>query len=199
MDDAEIEELAEPEPVYGFRPSVLGGRHEFRLTRQALHWHIGGHSGKIPYDRIRRLRLSFRPLTFASYRFLAEIWPAAGPKIQIASTSWRSPVDQERQDAAYCDFIVELNRRMAAAGTRALFQAGSPPVVYWIGVTVFVAAALALAALLIEALRTQVLVGAALIALFLALFLWQVGGFFRRNRPRIYRPDAIPPEVLPRR
>ena len=33
---------------------------------------------------------------------------------------------------------------------------------------------------------------------FLALFAWQLGTFFRRNRPGTYGPDALPPEVLPR-
>ena len=35
------------------------------------------------------------------------------------------------------------------------------------------------------------------IAAFLALFLWQGGNFFRRNRPGLYRPDAPPEELLP--
>jgi hypothetical protein len=39
--------------------------------------------------------------------------------------------------------------------------------------------------------------GALMVGGFLALFLWQVGTFFRRNRPGTYRPDAIPAEVLP--
>jgi len=29
------------------------------------------------------------------------------------------------------------------------------------------------------------------------LFGWQIGGFIRRNRPRIYRFDALPPDLLP--
>jgi hypothetical protein len=52
--------------------------------------------------------------------------------------------------------------------------------------------------LIVQALRIQSLSGAALAGGFLALFLWQVGGYFRRNRPGHYRPDALPRELLPR-
>jgi hypothetical protein len=40
--------------------------------------------------------------------------------------------------------------------------------------------------------------GAAFIAIFLALFLWQAGAFFRRNRPGIYRPEAPPEALMPK-
>jgi len=33
---------------------------------------------------------------------------------------------------------------------------------------------------------------------FLVLFLWQGGNFFRRNRPGLYRPEALPAELMPK-
>ena len=36
------------------------------------------------------------------------------------------------------------------------------------------------------------------IGAFLALFLWQAGNYFRRNRPGRYTPQALPPELMPR-
>jgi hypothetical protein len=38
----------------------------------------------------------------------------------------------------------------------------------------------------------------AVVGVFLALFLWQGGSFFRRNRPGLYRPDALPPDLMPK-
>jgi hypothetical protein len=61
----------------------------------------------------------------------------------------------------------------------------------------FVGVCLALAALTARALQIGATAGAAVVGGFLALFLWQVGTFFRRNRPGTYRADAIPAEVLP--
>jgi hypothetical protein len=183
---------------YAYKPSLLGAPFEFRLSPTAVEWSRGRYTDRVPYDRIRRLRLSYRPVTMQSHRFVAEIWPVAGPKIEICSTSWRSVVEQERHDAAYSAFIAELHRRIAAVGATVSFEAGSPVVLYWIGVAVFAGASLALAGLTARALQIGATGGAAIVGGFLALFLWQVGTFFRRNRPATYRPDNLPPEVLPR-
>lgn len=184
-------------PVYSYKPSVMGAAFEFRLAEDALEWRKGRHTGRTPYDRIRRIRLSFRPATMQNYRFLAEVWPADAPKLSIASSSWRSMWEQERLDDDYRAFVVELNRRVAAAGGTPLLQTGSPPILYWLGVVILTVAALTFAAMIVRALQTQVWGGAAFIAAFLAFALWQMGNFFRRNRPGTYRADAVPPQVLP--
>ncbi len=101
------------DPFYSFKPALLGAPWELRLRPDALEWTVGYYSGRVAYDRIRRLRLSFRPVTMQSYRFLTEIWSDANPRITIASTSWKSIVEQERQDAAYRAFVAELHRRIA--------------------------------------------------------------------------------------
>jgi hypothetical protein len=183
---------------YDYKPSLLGAPWEFRLTAQALEWQLGRRSGRVPYDRIARVRLSFRPVNMQTYRFLTEIWPADGPKLQIASTSWRSIIEQERKDAAYSTFLIELHRRISAAGGRVTFVAGTPPILYWLGLPIFAAASLVLAALIIHAVQVKAWTAGAIVAGFLALFLWQVGGFFRRNRPGMYRPEALPPALIPR-
>jgi hypothetical protein len=62
---------------------------------------------------------------------------------------------------------------------------------------VFVAGSLGLAALTLHALQTGAWAGAAFVGGFLALFLWQSGSYFRRNRPGSYRPDALPEALVP--
>ena len=191
---------ADPADIaYTYKPSLVGVPFAFRLTRDALEWSRGRTTGRTPYDRIRRIRLGFRPQSMQNHRFLTEVWTADGPKLQIASTSWKSLVDQERFDEGYRAFVTELCRRTGAAGGQTLFQAGSPVIIYWLGVTVFLGASLALAALVVRALKEGAWGGAAFIAGFLAFFLWQAGTFFRRNRPGVFRSDAVPEAVLPRR
>ena len=184
--------------VYAYKPALLGAPFEFCLTPAALEWSRGRVAGRLPYDRVRRVRLSFRPVTMQSHRFITEIWPVVGPKLEICSTSWRSIMEQERHDAAYARFVAELHRRIADTGAAVSFEAGSQVVLYWIGVAVFAGASLTLAALTARALQAGAPAAAAIVAGFLALFLWQVGTFFRRNRPATYQPNALPPEVLPR-
>ena len=57
---------------------------------------------------------------------------------------------------------------------------------------------LGLAGLVVRALQADAKGGAAFIAVFLALFFWQGGDFLRRNRPGLYRPDALPAQVMPK-
>ena len=185
--------------AYAYKPSLMGAPLEFRLTPLALEWRRGGSTGRAPYGRIRRIRLGFRPMTMQNYRFLTEIWTADGPKLQIASTSWKSLVEHERLDAAYRAFVTELCRRVGAANGQTLFQNGSPKLVYWLGLLVLVGASLALAGLIVRALQVEAWSGGAFVAAFLAFFLWQAGTFFHRNRPGRFPPNAVPEAVLPKR
>ena len=88
---------------------------------------------------------------------------------------------------------------MAAAGAQTAFERGTPPFLYWPGLVVFFAAALALTGLTVQALLAGTWTGAAIVGAFLVLLLWHMGPFFRRNRPGTYRPEDVPDEVLPRK
>ncbi len=185
--------------TYAYKSSLMGAPFEFRLASDALEWRKGRFTGRTPYGGIRRIRLGFRPMTMQNYRFLTEVWIVDGPKLQIASTSWKSVFEHERFDAGYRAFVTELCRRVGAAGGQTLFQTGSPAFLYWPGLLVFAGASLALAALIVRALQERAWSGAAFIAAFLAFFLWQAEGFFRRNRPGVFPPNAVPEAVLPKR
>jgi len=190
------------DPSYSYKPSLMGAAWELRLRPDVLEWRMGRHEGRVPYGRIARVRLSFRPVTMQTRRFVTEIWPTQGPRLSIASTSWRSMVEQATQDQAYGAFIRELHRRIAAAHAQSScelvsFETGPHAILYWPGLAVFVGAALALAALTVRALLVGDPAGAAFVGGFLGLFAWQSGRYFRRNWPRRYRPDALPPELVP--
>ena len=88
------------EPTYAFKPNLVGSPWLLMLKPAGLAWDVGRRSGLVRYDRIRRVRLSFRPVTLQTHRFVAEIWSHDSPKIQFASASWRSLVEQERLDAS---------------------------------------------------------------------------------------------------
>jgi hypothetical protein len=186
------------DPIYVYKPSLMSAPWEFRLEPEGLAFNVGRISGVVRYERIKRVRLSFRPVTMQSHRFLTEIWSEDFPKIPIASVSWRSIAEQARQDAPYTAFVTELHRRLAAAGSHATFTIGMPRPLFALGVVVFAGATLGLAALTVRGLQTGEWRGAAIVGGFFLLFAWQAGNYFRRNRPGSYRPDAVPPGALPR-
>jgi hypothetical protein len=195
MTDALDPAATEPRADYQYKPALLGPIWYFRLMPDAIEWEAGPRAGRLPYAEIRRLRLSFRPLSMQPWRFFAEVWPAHGDKLQVASSSWRGMVEHERHDDAYRAFMLELHRRLADAP--ASFESGSPAWRYWPGLGIFTGVVLALAGLAVQQIAAGAWTGAALVGAVLALFLWQVGGYFRRNRPGRYRPQAPPRDLLP--
>ncbi|HZL32319.1 MAG TPA: hypothetical protein VFC54_14835 [Pseudolabrys sp.] len=188
--------------AYSYRPSLLGAAWVFRLTEEGLIWDAGRRSGRIPYRAIRRVRLSYKPVSMQSQRFLLEVWADNAPKLEIVSSSWKSMVEQERLDKAYAYFVRELHRRIALAQSSAnetvRFEHGSAPLLYWPGLTVFAGVALGLAWLTVRTLQADARGGAVFIGAFMLLFLWQGGNFFRRNRPGVYRADALPEMLMPK-
>ena len=187
----------ESAPRYSFRPSMMGAPREFALRNEGLHWRIGRHSATIPYRSITALRLSYRPISMQSHRFLAEIWAPGMPKLMLASTSCKNLVEHERQDKAYLDFLTALHERIVAAGGTPLFIRGMPRSLYGPAIAVFVLITIGLLVLFARGLAEGAFGGVAFIAAFFALFLWQIGSIFRRNLPGSYLPQALPQAVIP--
>lgn len=186
--------------TYSFRPSLMGAPRIFTLTDRGIDWSAGNRSGQVRYRDVRRVRLSFKPVTMQPHRFLTEIWAEDAPKLQISSASWKSMVEMERLDRRYAAFVTELHARIARAAPRVpvRYEQGANPFAYWPGVVLYVLVALGLAAVFARALEAHTLGAAAFIGAFVALFLWQGGNFFRRNKPGTYAPDALPDKLVPR-
>jgi hypothetical protein len=189
---------SEDVPFFAYKPKLAGAPWMFWLRRDGLEWTSGRYHGLIPYNRIRRVRLMFRPVTLQSYRFIAEIWANEAPKLQIASSTWRSLVMQDRLDQPYVAFITELHRRLAAAGGAVRFDRGMPYIAFVVGFVAFIGALVAFAVLSYQAALLAEWKAIAVIAVLLTVFVWQVGSYFTRNWPGTYRPDAIPPQLLPK-
>jgi hypothetical protein len=183
--------------TYAYRPSVMGAVREFKLSDDGIDWAAGVRSGHIPYGNIRILRMSYRPTSMQSQRFVTELWAQGAPKLKINSSSWKSMVEQERLDQSYSAFVRELHLRISNVTTSARFKQGSSPLIYWPSLLVFVAVALGLAGLITRALQIGASGGGAFVGAFLALYLWQGGNFLRRNQPGEYCPGALPKEVMP--
>jgi hypothetical protein len=186
------------EPSYVYRPTAFGAPHHFRLSARGIEWDTGRRSGLVDFNRVRRVRMVYRPATLQAYRFVTEIWSSDAPRLKIGSVSAKNMVELVNQGGDYRTFIVELHRRVAATGATVRFDAGINPLLYWPGLAAFTAAAIGFIGLILRALSERAGLAALLIAAFLLLFLWQAGNIFYRNRPHSYRPETLPPLLLPR-
>jgi hypothetical protein len=182
---------------YAYKASLVGAAHRFELTSQGFGWKVAGRSGVWPYAAITKVRLSFRPVSMQARRFRADIESAERGRIALLSTSWQTSALMAPQDRDYRAFIVELHRRMQAAGSNAELVGGLRPRVYLAALVLLALVAAAMASLLLRAILIGELAGIAFLLGFAALFAWQVGGFVRRNRPQAYSFEHLPDALLP--
>lgn len=190
-------DLPEADLRYAYKASLIGSAHQFELTEQGLSWRIAGRSGLWAYADIASVRLSYRPVSMQARRFRADIGKVDGGWLAILSTSWQTAALMAPQDHAYRDFIVELHRRMAKAGSRAILTGGLGPRVYAAALVCVTLLAVAMTGLLLRSIVSGEWAGALFLVGFAALFAWQVGGFITRNRPLSYTFDDLPKWLLP--
>lgn len=185
----------DPGLSYSYRPSLLGAQWTLALTPDGLAFSAGPRQGKVRYGDIARLRMAYRPTSMQTSRFVTEIRAAGVPPLRAVSTTWKSMVEQQRLDADYTRFVTALHARVAASGAPVACERGRPALIYWPGLAVFISVSLGLAALIVRTLQASAILPALLVGVFFALFVWQGGTFFSRNRPGRY-PVAEPPRDL---
>jgi hypothetical protein len=195
--DQQADEMSSNPNRYAYKASLIGSAHRFELRDDGLSWQVGAKSGVWPYADIASVRLSYRPVSMQSRRFRADIEHVNGQRISILSTSWQTVALMAPQDAHYSAFIIELHRRMAAAGSQATLIGGSRLAVHLGGMVLLALVAVAITGLLARAIATGEFAGALFLIGFAALFAWQIGGFVRRNVPRRYTFDDLPKALLP--
>jgi len=186
-----------PDDRYAYKASLIGSAHQFELTNKGLSWKVGGRSGVWAYTEISAISLSYRPMTMQSRRFRADISRVGGGRIKILSTTWQTVSLMAPQDHGYRAFISGLHRRMAAAGSRATLTGGLSVPLYAAAIVMVGLLAIAMVGLLVRALAIGEWAGVLFLIGFAALFVWQIGGFIRRNRPIVYRFDHLPAALLP--
>ena len=182
---------------YAYKASLISSAYQFELTDSGLSWQMGRRSGVWPYADIASIRLSYRPMSMQSRRFRADIDRVGGERIAILSTTWQTVSLMTPQDQDYRAFIIELHRRMSAAGSRATLIGGIGTVTYAIAVAMLVLLAIAMIGLFVRALATSEFTGALFLIGIAVWFAWTIGGFIKRNRPRRYSFDELPETLLP--
>ena len=190
---------AEPsdEIVYAYKPSLAGAAYAFRLTEEGLSFQAGFRSAVWRYSDIASVRLTYRPVSMLAHRVRADITNRQGQRLRVVSASWSGIVTLAPQNEGYRNFIQALHAALVRNGGRPSFIAGLNPIVFAIAVFMTGMLAIAMLGLLIRALAIANYVAALFLAGFAGWYGWHMGGWLLRNKPRAYRPDNIPPTLLP--
>jgi hypothetical protein len=183
--------------VYSYKPSLIGSQCQFELKGEGLSWRIAGRSGVWPYSSIAEIRLSYRPISMQSRRYRADIRNDEGQSIAIISVTWQTVALVAPQDDSYREFVTQLHSRIKEADGKPQLSAGLKGPVYSLGVVTISIVGISLLGLFVRAALVASYSGLLFLAGFAALFGWQIGGFMLRNKPRIYKLDALPSDVLP--
>jgi uncharacterized membrane protein len=130
-------------------------------------------------------------------RFRADIEKTGSGRISIFSTTWQTVTLMSPQDQDYRAFIVELHRRMQQSGSKAALLGGIGTMTYGAAVAIVGLLAVAMIGLLWRALATSEFTGALFLVTIAIWFMWTIGGFIRRNRPRRYTFERLPDALLP--
>ncbi len=202
-----MSEAESPEPaaetgtlVFRHRARPIGPETVLTLDATSLAWRSGQRRGRVALDEVEQVRLAFRPANLNFKRYLVTVKGKGGQRAAISNLSWRSMIAAEDKSAAFSDFVRELHRRIARAGAKATFVSGIGWVRF-IGAAAMAGVVLVTLAIFAARFATEE-VGAWKVALFTLLFggvfMWQMGTFVLRNRPRRYDPEAIPDMLLPK-
>jgi len=183
--------------VYHFRPRLLGGEVLCRLGEHSVEFIVGIRETRVAYPMISRVRLSYRPTNMSLRRYILEVWPRGGIRVEVASVSFLPSLEVRDHSPEFRRFVEELHRRIVAARGECEFVAGFPAWRWWPLAGVGAVSAVAGAVALFYALISGQLLGALLLVGLGGFFLWQVWAMVSRNRPATYSPEAIPEYVLP--
>ena len=183
--------------LYEHRPKPFSNSLTLDLGPATLLAERGNSKQEFRLDGIEQLRLSYRPANTARLGFACKLRARDGKTMVFSNLTWRSMVETGRQDEDYSTFTRELIARIGRASPRVEMIAGAPTWQY----RLFFAAFLLLAPSLLASAGYFAMNGSWVVGvLTLALTAWlafYAREYLVRNRPRTFRPEAIPPEVMP--
>jgi hypothetical protein len=189
--------MAPPTLVYEHRAKPYAQEARFEMKPDVLAVTQGSRSGDFAYRDIDLVRLLYKPRNTTNEGYQAKLYRKDRRTVGLTNLTWKSLVDLDRQDEAYSTFVRALISRIAADNPSVVLEAGMPR---WLHTLTALAGGIAMVALVfvgIQALRQGGWPMALMTLAIGAYFVWWTSRYLGRNRPRRFRPDAIPPDVMP--
>ncbi|MBM3526968.1 MAG: hypothetical protein FJX62_02660 [Alphaproteobacteria bacterium] len=184
--------------VYSYRRHAFGNESGWTLGPAALvRAEAGAPARQIAYADVEELRLSFDPTRFDRNRYRCDVRAKNGARLTILSTSYISVGNFEDRGGRYAPFVRGLVARVAQASPHCRFRSGKTPVAYWLQHIVLLAALILLASALAVVGGLPPMVAIAVKLAVIAFYIPLALRYARRNFPRGFTADRIPPEMLP--
>ncbi len=183
--------------LYAHRAKPYAGEAEFRLHPDHLHVEQGRRSGDFPLADIVMVRLLYKPRNTTNEGYQTKLYRRDRRTAALTNLSWKSLVDMERQDADYRRFVEALIAAVARVNPGVVLVAGMPAWLHRLTALAGLLALAALATVMVQALVNGGYPVALLTGALAAYCGWWTWRYLGRNRPRSFRADAIPPDVLP--
>ena len=184
--------------TYTHNPRPVGGPVSFALQGDRLTVDTGRKVHEVRLGAVESVRLTYEPGRVGQRAFRTRVVMQDGKAFTFTSLNWRSFIEAQELKGEYRAFTQALCAAIAAANPAARFIAGKPGWL-WLATAVVAAASLLGTAVLIwQALRLGS-TGVALMGALLALVgVWQIEPMIRLNKPRSFRPEAVPGELMPK-
>ncbi|HZH50893.1 MAG TPA: hypothetical protein VEZ16_03335 [Microvirga sp.] len=183
--------------TYQHNPRPVGGPITFTLDGDRLVVDTGRKVHEVRLGAVSSVRMVYEPGRLGQKSFRTKVRMQDGKTFSFTSVNWKSLIQAEQMAESYRGFTRALFEAIARANPDVRFVAGKPYLQWLATAAVAVASLLAMAYLIWNALQ----MGATSVALFGAFLaivgVWQIEPMVRLNKPRTFRPDAPPPELLP--
>lgn len=173
----------------------------------AVEWTLDGGSlrrsdGKGPpqvyaLKDVREVRLAFAPTRPERNRYRCRVLLPGGQAIEFFNRTYRGVMDFADTSAEYAAFVQALHVALARHNPACRFTAGASQGAFVVNAVVLVLLAVVMIGALIFFLVVGLLWVALLKVLLIAFYLPTAWAWVKRNRPRVYGPETIPPDILP--
>jgi hypothetical protein len=184
--------------TYTHSPRPFGGPISFALKGDRLTIDSGRKVHDVRLGAVDTVRMTFEPGRIAQKAFRTKVRLKDGQSFTFNSLNWKSLVEAQEMTAEYRAFAQALCEAVARSNPDARFVAGKPWWL-WLATTVLaVASLLAMAVLIWQALRMGSTGVALMGALFALVGIWQIEPMVRLNKPRPFRAEEPPAELMPK-
>ncbi len=191
-------ESADPPLVFRCRRNEREAAATWTLGLDSLERTEGnGATKKMAYGEVKELRLLYDPAHVAPQRFRCDLNSVAGHRVSLMSKSFVAPGVYEDRASGYTPFARELIKRVGEAAPHCKFHAGQTPWSFFGGHALALIGVLVIAHLAARfgglppnaALILKIVMAVAYLAIAVVSA--------KRRRPRRFKPQSIPPDMLP--